>query len=86
MSLCKCVCNVHEYLRLIIIIRRSLFVLRESKRTKQTQKNQVYIKKPLNAFMLFMKEQRPNVRPAISLQGSGAVSAFLGLVVSVALL
>lgn len=82
----NCVCDVHEYLRLIIIIRRSLFVLRESKRTKQTQKNQVYIKKPLNAFMLFMKEQRPNVRPAISLQGSGAVSAFLGLVVSVALL
>lgn len=82
----NCVCNVHEYLRLIIIIRRSLFVLRESKRTKQTQKNQVYIKKPLNAFMLFMKEQRPNVRPAIGLQGSGAVSAFLGLAVSVALL
>lgn len=36
--------------------------------------------------MLYMKEQRPTVRPAIRLQGSGAVSAFLGLSVSVAFL
>lgn len=56
---------------------------RESKRTKLLQKKQVYIKKPLNAFMLFMKEKRSTVRPSIRVQGSGVVNAFLGSVVSV---
>lgn len=59
---------------------------RESKRTKRLQKKQVYIKKPLNAFMLFMKDKRSSVRPSIRVQGSGAVNAFLGSVVSVQLL
>ncbi|CAF98272.1 unnamed protein product [Tetraodon nigroviridis] len=58
----------------------SFYAELECKGTKQTQKKQVYVKKnPLNAFMLFMKKQRPTVRPTIRLQGSGVVSAFLGL-------
>lgn len=56
---------------------------RKRNQTERPQKKQVYIKKPLNAFMLFMKEQRPTVRPAIRCQGSGAVNAFLGTVVRV---
>ncbi|CAF94530.1 unnamed protein product [Tetraodon nigroviridis] len=53
---------------------------RKRKQAERPQKQQVYIKKPLNAFMLFMKEQRPTVRPSIRCQGSGAVNAFLGKV------
>ncbi|TWW75665.1 Transcription factor 7-like 1-A HMG box transcription factor 3-A, partial [Takifugu flavidus] len=53
---------------------------RESKRTNRLQKKEVYIKKPLNAFMLFMKDKRSTVRPSIRVQGSGAVNAFLGSV------
>lgn len=56
---------------------------RKRNQTERPQKKQAYIKKPLNAFMLFMKEQRPTVRPAIRCQGSGAVNAFLGTVVRV---
>lgn len=58
---------------------------RKINQTERPQKKQAYIKKPLNAFMLFMKEQRPTVRPAIRCQGSGAVNAFLGTVVRVLL-
>lgn len=36
-----------------------------------------YIKKPPNAFMLYMKEQRPNVPADISKRGSAAVNKFL---------
>lgn len=62
----------------------TLFVsCRERKTSKQPQKKEVYIKKPLNAFMLFMKEQRPTVSPAIRWKGSGVVNAFLATVVSV---
>lgn len=44
---------------------------------------QVYIKKPPNAFMLFLKEQRPLVRPELKTSGSKAVLTYLGAVVSV---
>ncbi|XP_029697826.1 lymphoid enhancer-binding factor 1-like isoform X2 [Takifugu rubripes] len=52
----------------------------ESKRTNRLQKKEIYIKKPLNAFMLFMKDKRSTVRSSIRVQGSGAVNAFLGSV------
>lgn len=42
-----------------------------------------YIKKPLNAFMLFMKEQRPTIAPELRKQGSGPVNAVLGTMVTV---
>lgn len=40
-----------------------------------------YVKKPQNAFMLFMKEQRPNIAPELWRKGSGAVNAVLGKMV-----
>ena len=47
---------------------------------------QVYIKKPPNAFMLFLKEQRPLVRPELKTTGSKAVLTHLGTMVSVYLI
>lgn len=44
---------------------------------------QVYIKKPPNAFMLFLKEQRPLVQPELKTTGSKAVLTYLGAMVSV---
>lgn len=41
-----------------------------------------YIKKPPNAFMIFMKEQRSKILPEILKQGSGAVNAVLGKMVT----
>ena len=41
-----------------------------------------YVKKPPNAFMLFIREQRDNVDPELKKQGSAAVNVFLGQVVS----
>lgn len=43
--------------------------------------NRVYIKKPPNAFMLFMEEQRPNVSKEIWRKGSGAVNSHLAEIV-----
>ncbi|XP_068599683.1 lymphoid enhancer-binding factor 1-like [Brachionichthys hirsutus] len=37
-----------------------------------------YVKRPPNAFMLFLREQRPFVDPSIRRLGSGAVNAALG--------
>ncbi|XP_077451409.1 transcription factor 7-like 1-C [Stigmatopora argus] len=40
--------------------------------------NTPYIKKPLNAFMLFMKEQRPLVKPKMIKRDSASVNQVLG--------
>lgn len=44
---------------------------------------QQYVKKPLNAYMLYLKEQRSNVKAEIRSKGGSAVNAFLGAQVSV---
>lgn len=65
------------------ITRSSLFVFvscRVRKEIKRPQK-----KKPVNAFMLFMKEKRPTVKSTIKRRGNSAVTAHLGSVVSVLL-
>lgn len=52
-----------------------------TRKTERAKKSQVYVRKPLNAFMLFMKERRATVGPGIRRRGSGAVNSFLGSVV-----
>ncbi|XP_068163546.1 lymphoid enhancer-binding factor 1-like [Antennarius striatus] len=46
--------------------------------TRNQHRNHPYVKKPPNAFMLFLKEQRPYVHPDIQRQGSGVVNKILG--------
>ena len=46
------------------------------------QKKKNRIKKPLNAFMLFMKEQRPKVIAECTLRESSAINQILGRRVS----
>ncbi|XP_068163258.1 transcription factor 7-like 2 [Antennarius striatus] len=46
--------------------------------TRNQHHNHPYVKKPPNAFMLFLKEQRPYVHPNIQRQGSGVVNKVLG--------
>ncbi|XP_029681097.1 sex-determining region Y protein-like isoform X2 [Takifugu rubripes] len=51
----------------------------EKKKRQQVAKDdKPYIKKPPNAFMLFMKEKRPTVAPELWKQGSGVVNQVLG--------
>uniref|UniRef100_A0A669CLV3 HMG box domain-containing protein n=1 Tax=Oreochromis niloticus TaxID=8128 RepID=A0A669CLV3_ORENI len=45
--------------------------------TKQG-KDQAYIKKPPNAFMLYLKEQRPKVKAELNISDSAAVNAAVG--------
>ena len=45
-----------------------------------------HVKKPLNAFMLFMKEQRPKIAAEYTLKESAAINQILGKRVSVNLL
>ena len=49
----------------------------EQKPAVQQQQQQTYVKKPLNAYMLFLKEQRPHVKAEIKSKGGNAVIAFL---------
>lgn len=42
-----------------------------------------HVKKPLNAFMLFMKEQRPKIAAEYTLKESAAINQILGKRVSV---
>ena len=46
------------------------------------KKNDTHIKKPLNAFMLYMKEMRPVVQAECTLKESAAINQLLGRRVS----
>lgn len=45
---------------------------------QETEKKKPHIKKPLNAFMLFMKEQRASVVAECTLKESAAINQILG--------
>jgi len=54
-----------------------------AKRPKNMDKpKQPYVKKPLNAFMLYMKEQRAKVVAECTLKESAAINQILGRKVS----
>lgn len=44
----------------------------------QSEKKKNHIKKPLNAFMMFMKEMRPQVQAECTLKESAAINQILG--------
>ncbi|XP_030578945.1 transcription factor 7-like 1 [Archocentrus centrarchus] len=48
------------------------------KRKRQDEQGGEYIKKPPNAFMMFLKEQRPKVKSEMKISGSAAVNAVVG--------
>lgn len=49
---------------------------------EEQEKKKPHIKKPLNAFMLFMKEQRAKVVAECTLKESAAINQILGRKVS----
>ncbi|XP_076445411.1 transcription factor 7-like 2 isoform X3 [Babylonia areolata] len=51
---------------------------RSSSKNVSPEKRKNYIKKPLNAFMLFMKEMRPKVIAECTLRESSAINQILG--------
>lgn len=53
-----------------------------SRSGENTQKKKPYVKKPLNAFMLFMKEMRAKVIADCTLKESAAINQILGKKVS----
>ena len=53
---------------------------------KQEKKKHPYVKKPLNAFMLFMREQRQKVIEECTLKESAAINQILGRKVSIVVL
>lgn len=67
----------------MVICSHSLYTHRKRKRKDQEHDDQPYIKKPLNAFMLFMKEQRPNVVADLNITDSATVNTIMGQRVSV---
>ncbi|PRD35125.1 UNVERIFIED_CONTAM: pan [Trichonephila clavipes] len=50
----------------------------ESATRSHSEQKKSHIKKPLNAFMLFMKEQRPSVMQECTLKESAAINQILG--------
>lgn len=52
------------------------------RRATPPSKKRPYVKKPLNAFMLFMKEQRQKVIDESTLKESAAINQILGRKVS----
>lgn len=59
-----------------------LLFCREENPGQQLKDNLTYIKKPPNAFMLFLEEQRPHVAPELKRQGTSKVNKALGKKVS----
>lgn len=59
-------------------------LLRRKRRCSDEQgANEPYIKKPLNAFMIFRKEERENVMAEVKITDSATVNSILGRRVSV---
>lgn len=56
---------------------------RQKKAEHQPAEQQQYVKKPLNAYMLFLQEQRPQVNAEIESKGSNMGLTFLGAQVRV---
>jgi len=48
------------------------------RRDKEDRPSKPYVKKPLNAFMLYMKEQRAKVVAECTLKESAAINQILG--------
>lgn len=44
---------------------------------EEVEGSQPYVKKPLNAFMVFMKEQRPYIDLELKSKGNGVVNMYL---------
>ena len=57
-------------------------VAEEHHKQQQQQSYRPYVKKPLNAFMLFMKENREKVMQESTLKESAAINQILGRKVS----
>lgn len=49
----------------------------------QLDEDRPYVKKPLNAFMIFRKEQRPIIMKETNIRDSASVNAIVGKKVSV---
>lgn len=50
---------------------------KRSKVQEEVEGSQPYVKKPLNAFMVFMKEQRPYIDLELKSKGNGVVNMYL---------
>ena len=59
---------------------------RNANKSTPPEKRKNYIKKPLNAFMLFMKEMRPKVIAECTLRESSAINQILGRKASLAVI
>lgn len=62
-------------------LMNAMFHFSPLKNSDSNEEVQAYIKKPPNAFMLFMKEQRPNVSKDLWEKGSGVVNSYLAAIV-----
>ncbi|KAK2820395.1 hypothetical protein Q5P01_023354 [Channa striata] len=60
------------------LVPSSILKKRKRKYNKPHDEDQPYIKKPLNAFMLFLKEQRQNVVAEIKIRDNATVNCILG--------
>lgn len=50
---------------------------KRSRAQEEAEGSQPYVKKPLNAFMVFMKEQRPYIDLELKSKGNGVVNMYL---------
>ncbi len=73
----------HSFTRVLLFCFFFLYSRRKRKHENQQDKDQPYVKKPPNAFMLFRKEQRPNVVAELSISDSAMINTILGQRVSV---
>lgn len=55
-----------------------LFFLCRKKKCDKQNDSETYIKKPLNAFMIFRKEERENVMAEMKITDSATINSILG--------
>ena len=71
-------CSVDISPSSVITTTTSVASRRAARDREREDKNRTHIKKPLNAFMLYMKEMRPKIVAECTLKESAAINQILG--------
>lgn len=71
------------FLDFIFYLHIFLLLCRKRRCPEEKGGNEPYIKKPLNAFMIFRKEERENVMAEVQITDSATINSILGRRVSV---
>ena len=80
---CSCISLFLSLYTEVMCLLLSYFFFRKRRRESEEDEAQPYVKKPRNAFMVFLKEHRSNVEVELNIRNSATVNRVVAQRVSV---